>query len=126
MSARVPVGDSWKARRFSRVEVRSEADYSPAAEREMAAKRQDYFAAGTLVVWDVDVLRSESVRVFRASDPLNPAVYTRGQLAEAEPAVPGWTFPRRRPVSLRWGVQQSTFSLQLANHARRCTSIPAR
>ena len=36
------------------VEVRSENDYGPAAEREMAAKRADYFEAGTLVVWDVD------------------------------------------------------------------------
>ncbi len=75
------------------VEVRSEGDYGPAAEREMAAKRRDYFAAGTLVVWDVDVLRQEVVRVYRASDPDNPTVYRRGQLAEAEPAVPGWGMP---------------------------------
>jgi len=74
-------------------EVRSEGDYGPAAEREMAAKRRDYFAAGTLVVWDVDVLSEEFVRVYRASDPKNPTVYKRGELAEAEPAVPGWTFP---------------------------------
>jgi Uma2 family endonuclease len=73
------------------VEVRSESDYGPAAEREMAAKRCDYFAAGTLVVWDVDVLRQEIVRVYRVSDPVNPTVYHRGQIAEAEPAVPGWT-----------------------------------
>ncbi len=75
------------------VEVRSEDDYGPAAEREMAAKRRDYFAAGTLVVWDADVLRSENVRVYRASDPENPTVYRRGDMAEAEPAVPGWTMP---------------------------------
>jgi len=74
-------------------EVRSENDYSVAAEREMAAKRRDYFAAGTLVVWDVDVLKDELIRVYRASDPLNPAVYRRGELAEAEPGVPGRTFP---------------------------------
>jgi len=24
---------------------------------------------------------------------LNPTVYRRGQIAEAEPAVPGWTMP---------------------------------
>jgi Uma2 family endonuclease len=75
------------------VEVRSEGDYGPAAEREMAAKRQDYFAAGTRVVWNVDVLRSETVSVYRAADPDNPKVYRRGDLAEAEPAVPGWTMP---------------------------------
>ena len=37
------------APRFA-VEVRSEGDYGLQAEREMAAKRADYFAAGTLVV----------------------------------------------------------------------------
>ncbi|HXJ94670.1 MAG TPA: Uma2 family endonuclease [Terriglobia bacterium] len=75
------------------VEVRSEGDYGPAAERKLAAKRQDYFAAGTLVVWDVDVLRSEVVRVYRATEPDTPTLYRRGQLGEAEPAVPGWTMP---------------------------------
>jgi Uma2 family endonuclease len=75
------------------VEIRSENDYGPAAEREMAAKRADYFAAGTLVVWDVDLLGDETVRVFRSSDPENPTVYRRGVDAEAEPAVPAWTMP---------------------------------
>ena len=72
-------------------EVRSEGDYGPQAEREMAAKRADYFAAGTLVVWDVDVLQEKVVRVYRADDPLRPKVYGVGEAAEAEPAVPGWT-----------------------------------
>jgi len=75
------------------VEVRSEDGYGQAAERAMAAKRRDYFAAGTLVVWDVDVLRDEVVRVYRAGDPEKPTLYRRGEIAEAEPAVPGWTFP---------------------------------
>jgi len=75
------------------VEVRSEGDYGPAAERKMAAKRADYFAAGTLVVWDVDLLSEDVVRVYRANDPDNPAVYRRGEMAEAEPAVPGWKMP---------------------------------
>jgi Uma2 family endonuclease len=74
-------------------EVRREGDYGPAAERDMSAKRRDYFAAGSRVVWDVDMLKDEIVRVYRASDPLNPTVYRRGELAEAEPAVPGWSFP---------------------------------
>src|SRR5260370_34369708 len=72
------------------VEVRSESDYGSQAEKAMAAKRADYFAAGTLVVWDVDVLREERVLVYRASDPVHPAVYRRGEIAEAEPALPGW------------------------------------
>lgn len=78
---------------FAVEEVRSEGDYAPAAERAMVAKRRDYFAAGTLVVWDVDVLQDVMIRVFRASDPDAPTVYLRGEFAEAEPAVPGWTFP---------------------------------
>jgi Uma2 family endonuclease len=74
-------------------EVRSEGDYGPKAEREMAQKRADYFAAGTLVVWDVDLLSDDIVRVYRASAPGRPKIYGRGESAEAEPAVPGWTMP---------------------------------
>jgi len=75
------------------VEVRSSGDFGPRMERRLASKRADYFAAGTLVVWDVDVLREEVVRVYRADAPENPKVYGRGETAEAEPAVPGWTMP---------------------------------
>jgi Uma2 family endonuclease len=73
-------------------EVRSENDYGEAAEEKMAAKRTDYFVAGTLVVWDVDV-RAETVAVYRASDPGQAVIYRRGEIAEAEPAVPGWRMP---------------------------------
>ena len=73
------------------VEVRSENDYGPRAERQMAKKRADYFAAGTLVVWDVDLLSDDVVRVFRSSDPERATIYHKGEIAEAEPAVPGWT-----------------------------------
>jgi len=74
------------------VEVRSEGDYGLRAEREMMAKRSDYFAAGTLVVWDVDVLRAEEIRIHSAADPENPVAVGRGEIADAEPAVPGWRF----------------------------------
>ena len=74
------------------VEVRSENDYGPAAEEEMAAKRADCFAAGTQVVWDVAPI-GECVHVYRASAPTQPTTYGRGQIAEAEPAVPGWRMP---------------------------------
>jgi Uma2 family endonuclease len=74
-------------------EVRSESDYGHAAEREMADKRRDYFAAGTLVVWDVDLLNDDVVAVYRAHEPEVPAIYRRGEMAEAEPAVPGWRMP---------------------------------
>ena|ERR1051325_479200 len=75
------------------VEVRSEGDYGPKAESEMARKRADYFAAGTLVVWDVDLLSEDVVRVYRAGDPENPTVYRRGDSADAEPALSGWKMP---------------------------------
>lgn len=71
------------------VEVRSENDYGDAAETEMAAKRADYFAAGTRVVWDVDPVAG-TVAVYRADAPARPVVYHAGQTADAEPAVPGW------------------------------------
>ena len=58
----------------------------------MAEKRADYFAAGTKVVWDVDLLGQDVVRVYRSESPDAPAVYRRGETAEAEPAVPGWKF----------------------------------
>jgi len=74
-------------------EVRSENDYGAQAEREIAQKIADYFAAGTQVVWDVDLLGADTVKVYRASDPNNPTIYRRGETAEAEPAVPGWTMP---------------------------------
>ena len=73
------------------VEVRSEGDYGPRAERQMAKKRADYFAAGTLVVWDVDLLNKDVVRVYRSSDAERATIYHAGEIAEAEPAVPGWT-----------------------------------
>jgi Uma2 family endonuclease len=74
-------------------EVRSEEDYGPVAERRMAEKRAAYFAAGAHVVWDVDVLREGIVRVYRHDDPEHATIYRRGEIAEAEPAVPGWRMP---------------------------------
>jgi Uma2 family endonuclease len=71
-------------------EVRSENDCGPAAEAEMADKRADYFAAGTLAVWDVDPI-ARTIAVYRNSDALQPAaVFGPGDIADAEPAIPGW------------------------------------
>ena len=78
------------APRFA-AEIRSESDYGAAAEGAMVAKRADYFAAGTEVVWDVDLLSEDVVRVYRRDSPESPAIYRRGDRAEAEPAVPGWS-----------------------------------
>jgi len=70
-------------------EVRSDSDYGPAAEADMAAKRADYFAAGTLAVWDVDPV-NEFIDCYRASAPTQAVRFVRGDMADAEPAVPGW------------------------------------
>ncbi len=72
------------------VEVRSENDYGPQAERAMAQKRADYFASGTLVVWDVDLRNEEVVAKYSASSPLYPQIFRRGEVADAEPAVATW------------------------------------
>jgi Uma2 family endonuclease len=74
-------------------EVRSEGDYGPAAEKRLAAKRADYFAAGTRVVWDVDALRDEVVRSYLAERPEQPRLFLRHEVADAEPALPGWSMP---------------------------------
>lgn len=74
-------------------EVRSKSDYGGKAESKMRQKRADFFAAGTIVVWDVDVLRDKVVRVYRADNPDVPQVFRRGEVADAEPAVPGWRMP---------------------------------
>ncbi|MFO0916976.1 MAG: Uma2 family endonuclease [Planctomycetaceae bacterium] len=73
------------------VEVRSAGDYGPKAEQALAAKRAEYFSAGTLVVWDVDLLSNDVIKLYRASQPDRPVIYHPGDIAEAEPAVPGWT-----------------------------------
>ncbi|MCU1264840.1 MAG: hypothetical protein JWM21_1158 [Acidobacteria bacterium] len=73
------------------VEVRSERDYGPAAERQMAKKRADYFAAGTLVIWDVDLLSDDVIKGYRTTEPDKPIIYRRGVIAEAEPALADWS-----------------------------------
>ena len=75
------------------VEVRSENDYGRAAEKKMKEKRADYFACSTLVVWDVDLLSEDVIKSYKASDPEHPVIFRRGDIADAEPAVPGWQMP---------------------------------
>jgi Uma2 family endonuclease len=74
------------------VEVRSEGDYTRRAEIEIAEKRADYFAAGTKVVWDVDPI-AETIDCYRADSPDKPVRFTKHDVADAEPAVPGWRIP---------------------------------
>jgi hypothetical protein len=71
--------------------------HGAAAERTMAEKRADYFAAGTLVVWDVDVLNEQLVRAYRASDPQSPIVYhptTAGSRCQASLSCLAFTIIR--------------------------------
>ncbi len=75
------------------VEVRSEGDYCPKAERNTKQKIKDYFAAGTLVVWDVDLQSPNVITAYRADSPDSPRIFRRDETANAEPAVPGWRFP---------------------------------
>ena len=73
------------------VEVRSENDFGASMEIEIAQKRADYFAAGTLVVWDVDPFSEDVVvRKYGASAPDAATEFRRGDVADAEPAVVGW------------------------------------
>jgi Uma2 family endonuclease len=71
------------------VEVRSESDYGKTAEAEMAEKRADYFAAGAKAVWDVDPV-AECIHLYSSADPTRPTTFRRGEMDNAELAVPGW------------------------------------
>ncbi len=75
------------------VEIRSKNDYGPAAEKRLASKRSGYFAAGTEVVWDVHLQSEDVVRAYCKDSPARPTIFRRGDLANAEPALPGWTMP---------------------------------
>lgn len=75
------------------VEVRSEEDYGAFAEKHIAAKRRDYFAAGTLCVWDVDLLSDDTIKSYHAATPENAIIYRRTDIADAGEVVPGWTMP---------------------------------
>lgn len=75
------------------VKVRSESDYGPKAEERIRQKRIDYFQAGTLVVWDVDLKNPDVIRSYSSDEPDTPAIYRKGEVAKAELAVPGWEIP---------------------------------
>jgi len=87
-------------------EVRSLGDYGPRAERLQAEKREDYFACGTQVVWDVDLRSNDVIRMYLASNPGTPVVFRPGVIAHAEPAVPGWTVPVNELLPEDWEPPQ--------------------
>jgi Uma2 family endonuclease len=87
------IGDFPRGAPALAVEVRDLHDYGAEFEEYLRSKRADYFAAGTRVVWDVDVLRGEEIRAYRAEAPDTPVIFRRSETAGAEPTVPGWRFP---------------------------------
>lgn len=76
------------APRFA-AEVRSPSDYGPKQDAAYAEKRRDYFAAGTIVVWDVDP-QEQTVAAYSRDRPDAPDVFRDGDEAHAEAALPGW------------------------------------
>jgi len=82
----------WEGAPAFAAEIRSPDDEGPAGELAVMEKIGDYFAAGTLVVWDVDTSNTEVIRCFCSTKPTEPQIFRRGDLADAEPAVPGWRF----------------------------------
>jgi len=56
--------------------------------RQPRATLGDSFTARTQGVWDVDPVH-EVIHVDRADQTNQPVTYRRGDVAEAEPAVPG-------------------------------------
>jgi Uma2 family endonuclease len=74
------------------VEVRSKGDYGPRAERGIAAKRADYFAAGTAAVWDVDPTDPlATVWLYTLDAPDAPTVFARADTAHAGDALPDFS-----------------------------------
>ncbi len=72
------------------VEVRSENDYGNNAEESIKQKRYDYFEAGTQIVWDVDLLSADIIKSYHRDNPDEPKIFKRGEIANAEPALPSW------------------------------------
>lgn len=68
-------------------EIRFKDDYGARGDREAAAKRDDYFEAGTQAVWDVD--RHARTITLYTPDAGEPLVFGPGEIAHAEPALPG-------------------------------------
>ena len=83
------------------MKVRPPSDYGSAAEEAIGAKRADYFVAGTLVVWDVD-LNQYIVRSYRHDRPEESALFRSGEVADAEPALPDWRIAVNDVFDLRY------------------------
>ena len=77
------------------VEVRSEGDYGPKADQAIEAKQPTTSRPERNSSGDVDILSDDVVKSYRADVPDTPVIYRKGEIADAEPALPG----RRMPVN---------------------------
>ena len=82
--------------------MRSKGGYGKAAEEAMAAKRADYFQAGTRIVWDVDP-RSKCIHVYSRTIPT-----TREPSAKGSRRMPS----RSSRVAIRRGRHLSLILVQ--------------
>lgn len=62
-------------------EVQSEGDYGAMAERSIVEIRCDYFTAGTLGVWNVDLLSNNIESAYRDVSPETVIVFHRDSMA---------------------------------------------
>jgi Uma2 family endonuclease len=95
------------------VEVRGEGDYGPAADQKLAAKRSDYFSAGTLIVWDVNLMSADVVKVCfqpRFADDLSARRYCRSRTGGS-----GLDNARGRHVHLKREIEIENMRLQIFN-----------
>jgi len=93
------------------VEVRSESDYGPKAEQAILDKVRDYLAAGTQVVWDVDLLSDDVIRKYTVETLTIRQIFRKGEIADAKPAVPGWRMPVDRLFKTRNHESQENSTL---------------
>ncbi|HKP54953.1 MAG TPA: hypothetical protein VJ183_20145 [Chloroflexia bacterium] len=75
------------------IEVRSKGDYGPAAEEAFADRRAEYFRNGVLVVWDIDLVRSDTIRAYIFRLPEYAIISRRSDNASGKPALWNWVFP---------------------------------
>lgn len=84
---KVPENDKAKIVNGELVLIPPNGDLPGTAGGEIAVSLQQH------VVWDVNLLSEDVVRVYRSDNPDTPTIYHRGENAEAKPAVPDWSMP---------------------------------
>jgi Uma2 family endonuclease len=70
------------------IEIREENEYDEASARARRIRFGEYFAAGTRLIWDIDP--ENATVISHRPDSGQPVVFTDGEIANAEPYLPGW------------------------------------